>query len=232
MFKQLEDASLLRSWQTGQWGHGYGIFLVTSLWRHFTWDWTEIEHNIHHWCRYAYAKFRVSSPSGCEDIARPKMGAKICPPPAAGGWRGGPSAAGLIKMLIIYYRVKTFDHLENSGLVCFSLRSRPVSRYYIPQPRVLLYVCVRMCVTLYSLEPIWHWAIWRRLRHSPVTCHIVRVGVDGTPHEHGPHISRPMSTARRPRSRIDTRWLIKGPSVQATWLSSEAGAVMHKVDKW
>ena len=47
---------------------------------------------------YVCAKYRASIPSCCEDIARNKMGAKICPP-EAGGWRGGPVAAGLISIL-------------------------------------------------------------------------------------------------------------------------------------
>ena len=48
-------------------------------------------HNIHNISRYVCAKFRA-----CRDIARKKMLAKMCPP-AAGGWRGGPAAAGLRK---------------------------------------------------------------------------------------------------------------------------------------
>ena len=42
----------------------------------------KLYHNIYLLCRHAYAKFRVSSPSRCVDIARKKMGAKICPPAA------------------------------------------------------------------------------------------------------------------------------------------------------
>ena len=131
---------------------------------------------------------------GLRRYCESKNGGKNMPP--SGWWVARRPSGRRVKTLNTYCRLGTLDHLGNSGLVFLSLRSRPVSRYYIPQPRVLLYVCVRMCVTLYSLEPIWHWAIWRRLRHSPVTCHIVRVGVDGTHHEHGPHFSRPMSTAR------------------------------------
>ena len=40
---------------------------------------------MHHVCSYACAQFCASTPSGCEDIAKKKMGAKICPQRLAGG---------------------------------------------------------------------------------------------------------------------------------------------------
>ena len=43
------------------------------------------------------AKFRFSISSRCGDIIAEVKGGNFMPPPAAGGWRGGPAAAGLIK---------------------------------------------------------------------------------------------------------------------------------------
>ena len=41
------------------------------------------------------AKFRLSISSRCDDIIAEVKGGNFMPPPAAGGWRGGPAAAGL-----------------------------------------------------------------------------------------------------------------------------------------
>ena len=42
------------------------------------------------------AKFRFSISSRCDDIfAGVKGGGQLYAPPAAGGWRGGPAAAGV-----------------------------------------------------------------------------------------------------------------------------------------
>ena len=63
------------------------------------------------------AKFGASALPRYGDIAaRKKMGAEICPP-AAGGWRGGPAAAGLIifnRIPLRPDRVMYFCYLESS----------------------------------------------------------------------------------------------------------------------
>ena len=41
------------------------------------------------------AKFRFSISSRCDDMVAEVKGGNYMPPPAAGGWRGGPAAAGL-----------------------------------------------------------------------------------------------------------------------------------------
>ena len=48
------------------------------------------------------AKFRFSISSRCDDIVAEVKGATMYmpPPPAAGGWRGGQVAAGLIKKML------------------------------------------------------------------------------------------------------------------------------------
>ena len=41
------------------------------------------------------AEFRFSISSNSDDIVAEVKGGNFMPPPAAGGWRGGPAAAGL-----------------------------------------------------------------------------------------------------------------------------------------
>ena len=74
------------------------------------------------------AKFGASTLPRYRDIARKKMGAEICLQAAAGGWHGGPAAAGLSifnRIPLRPDRVTYFCYLESS-IYKFDLRSDQV----------------------------------------------------------------------------------------------------------
>ena len=70
------------------------------------------------------AKFRFSISSRCDDIVAEVKGGNFMPPPAAGGWRGGPAAAGLSLIDV--------DYMELDYSALKHLPSRPGLEYDPP----------------------------------------------------------------------------------------------------
>ena len=62
------------------------------------------------------AKFRFAISSRCDDIVAEVKGGQLYAPPAAGGWRGGPAAAGLKMVTIDSQRQNVSDVSGNFQL--------------------------------------------------------------------------------------------------------------------
>ena len=102
LFKHFENAGLQLSWKTGQ---RYIILLVTSLWRHVTWDWSQILTQYPQFIQvyvWQVSPFSFALRRYCEKENRGKN-----MPPATGGWRGGPAAHGIPYALRAAYTVPT-----------------------------------------------------------------------------------------------------------------------------
>ena len=88
------------------------------------------------------AKFRFSISSRCDDIAAEVKGGNFTPPPqAAGGWRGGPAAAGLTTQnthslpgiikpfLVCSNRNHITRNIGSANILTFFYRNLPASHH-------------------------------------------------------------------------------------------------------